>query len=396
MTERFGFTEKRIKDLEPTPGKQVEYFDTADRLFGVRVSPGGRKTFFVKKRVHGRLHRVCLGNGAWPEVSVLKAREEFHKALATLRTGVNPNLDKKRRTAENSDKSGILSAVYESYLAASTLKPVTKRGYGYNFKYLKAWENKRVEDITPGMVKERFDEIATIGEFTANRVIGLLKCLMAHSMKTLKRPAANPVNGIEWKPEPPRRINVAPEMMPAFIAALDNVKGDSGSELYKLLLFTGLRKSNAMELKWSKVDLDKRTLYVAETKNGEPLYIPLSGFVVDLLKARKEKTQGSAWVFPSHSRTGHIMNTSNFDQQIVAQGVKVSPHILRKRFTTTAKLLCPGFVVDILTSHIPTGSVTDKNYTIPSPEELRPFTEQITSELLRMAGVKCDETSPNP
>lgn len=51
----------------------------------------------------------------------------------------------------------------------------------------------------------------------------------------------------KWKEEPPRRINVAPEMMPAFIAALDNIKEDSGSELYKLLLFTGLRKSGVMD-----------------------------------------------------------------------------------------------------------------------------------------------------
>lgn len=383
MAERFGFTEKRIKDLEPTPGKQVEYFDEKDKLLGVRVSPGGRKTFFVKKRVHGRLHRVCLGNGAWPEVSVLKAREEFHKALDTLRKGVNPNLDKKRRTVENSDKRGVLSAVFESYLAASSMNDVSKRSYGYNFNHFKDWWNKRVEDITADMVEARFNEIKKT-PYAANRAIGLLSCLMKYSMKELKRPVVNPVAGIVWNKEDPRRVNIAPEKMPAFIAALDNIKGDSGSELYKMLLFTGLRKSDAMELKWLNVDLDKKTLYVDETKNGEPLFIPLSDTVVDLLKARKDKTQGSAWVFPSQSRTGHLTNTSNFDRQIVAQGVKVSPHILRKRFTTTAKLLCSGFVVDILTAHVPSGSVTDKNYTIPSPEELRPFTEQIERELLYM------------
>lgn len=384
MTERFGFTEKRIKDLEPTPGKQVEYFDEKDKLFGVRVSPGGRKTFFVKKRVHGRLYRVCLGNGlAWPDLSVSDARELHKDALEELRKGVNPNLIKKRRTVENSDKRGILSAVFESYLAASSMNDVSKRSYRYNFNHFKDWWNKRVEDITADMVAARFKEMSNI-PYAANRALGLLSYLMTYAMKELNRPAVNPVSGIEWNPEPPRRVNIAPETMPAFIAALDNIKGDSGSELYKLLLFTGLRKSNAMELKWSNIDLEKKTLYVAETKNGDPLLIPLCDTVVDMLKSRKDKTQGSVWVFPSQSRTGHLTNTSNFDRQIIAQGVKVYPHMLRKRFTTTAKLLCSGFVVDILTAHIPTGSVTDKNYTIPSPEELRPFTEQIEKELLFM------------
>ena len=386
MTDRFGFTERRIKDLEPTPGKQVEYFDEKDKLFGVRVSPGGRKTFFVKKRVHGRLIRVCLGT--FPEVSVLKARDELHKALDTLRKGVNPNQDKKRRTIENSDKRGILSAVFESYLAASTMNAVSRRSYGYNFNHFKDWWNKRVEDITADMAETRFREISKTAPYAANRAIGLLSYLISYSMKELKRPAVNPVIGIKWNPEPPRRVNVAPETMPAFYAALGALKGNVGADYYKLLLFTGMRKSNGAELQWKDIDLEKKTLFVAKTKNGESLYIPLSGFVVELLKRRKEQTQGSVWVFPTQSRTGHVTNTSNFDRQLVAQGVKVYPHMLRKRFTTTAKLLCPGFVVDILTSHIPTGSVTDKNYTIPSPEELRPFTEIITAELLRMAGVE--------
>jgi len=242
MAERFGFTEKRIKDLTPTPGKQVEYFDEKDKLFGVRVSPGGRKTFFVKKRVHGRLHRVCLGNGAWPEVTVLKAREEFHKAVAELRKGISPNQDKKRRTAENSDKRGILSAVFESYIAKDDIKDITRRGYRYSFNLLEAWWNKRVEDITHDMVKDRFEEIAqNSGKYAANRAIGLLKYVMAHSMKELGRPAINPVIGIKWKKEDARREALPPETMPAFIAALDNLKGESGSDLYKLLLFTGLR-----------------------------------------------------------------------------------------------------------------------------------------------------------
>jgi len=139
-----------------------------------------------------------------------------------------------------------------------------------------------------------------------------------------------------------------------------------------------------MELKWSDVDLEKKSLHVGETKNGEPLNIPISGHLAALLEARKKMTQGSVWVFPSQSRTGHMANTSNFDRQIMAQGIKVNPHMLRKTFTTTAALLCPGPFVDILTAHIPEG-VTGKHYTIPSVGQLRPYTEKITAKLLRYA-----------
>jgi len=392
MSERIRFTEKRIKNL-PTPDSRVEYYDSTDRLLGLRVSPGGAKSFFVKKRVHGVLIRVTLGSWSGSVVSLVEARKAYHEALEQLRKGINPNLDKKRRTIENSDKRGTLASVFASYLEAGgtngSIKAITRRGYGYSFKHLAAWGTKRVEEVTPAMVETRFKELtSSSGAYTANRTFGLLHSVMVYSMKTLKRPAVNPVGNLKFHKESPRRVNVAPETLPAFIAALDSIKGDSGADLYKLLLFTGLRKSNAMDLKWSAIDLDKKTLYVAVTKNGEPLYIPLSGFVTELLQARKNKMQGSLWVFPSHSRIGHVTNTSNFDRQLSEKGIKISPHMLRKRYTTTAKLICPGFVVDILTSHVPTGSVTDKNYTIPSPEELRPFAEQITAELLRMTGIE--------
>jgi len=387
MAEKIGFTEKRIKELEPTPGKQVEYFDTTDRLFGIRVSPGGTKTFFVKKRVHGVLIRVCLG--VWPDVSLLKAREDFHDAFDLLRKGINPNLDKKRRTAENTDKRGILSAVFESYLddpsRETPLKDLTRQGYRYSFNLLSAWHGKRVEDITKDMVKARFEEITeNSGPYAANRTISLLKYAMAHSMETLKRPAVNPAEGIKWRKEHARREAMPPETVPAFIAALDNIKGDSGRDLYTLLLFTGLRKSEAMKLQWSNVDLDKGSLHITDTKNGSELNIPLSGFVVALLKARKERIKTLLWIFPSNSRTGHITNTSQFDEQITAQGIKVYPHYLRKTFTTAAAMQCKGDIVDILTGHIPQG-VTGKHYTAPSVEQLREPLERITATIVRMA-----------
>ncbi len=386
MSEKIIFTEKRIRELEPTPGKQVEYFDEKDRLFGVRVSPGGRKTFFVKKRVHGVLIRVGLGT--WPDVSVLKARDDFHDAFDQLRKGINPNLEKKSRTASNKDKSGILSAVFESYLSSSDMKDKSRQDCRYKFKHLAAWHGKRVEDITPDMVKDRFKAITLDnGSYAANRTIGLLKYVMKHSIETLKRPAVNPVSGIKWNKEHARREAMPPETMPAFIAALDKIKGDSGGDLYKLLLFTGLRKSEALKLQWTDVNLDKGSLYIADTKNGESLNIPISGFVVDLLQTRKARINSPLWIFPSNSRKGHLTGTAFISDQVVAQGIKVYPHYLRKTFTTAASLCCKGDIVDILTGHVPQG-VTAKHYTAPSVEQLRPSIERITTELLRMTGIE--------
>jgi len=93
------------------------------------------------------------------------------------------------------------------------------------------------------------------------------------------------------------------------------------------------------------------------------------------------------WIFPSNSRKGHLTGTAFLSDQIVAQGVKVYPHYLRKTFTTAAALCCKGDIVDILTDHVAQG-VTAKHYTAPSVEQLRPSIERITAELLRMTGIE--------
>jgi integrase len=79
-------------------------------------------------------------------------------------------------------------------------------------------------------------------------------------------------------------------------------EGDPTSETIAdylmLLLFTGLRRSEGMNLQWSDVDFAERTLTIQDTKNREPL--PLSDYLFELLK-RREVQHGSGYVFPGSS-----------------------------------------------------------------------------------------------
>ena len=59
-------------------------------------------------------------------------------------------------------------------------------------------------------------------------------------------------------------------------------------------------------LKWEYLDFAGRTLTLPTTKNGDPLQLPLSDFVAELLADRRELVGQSEWVFPSRSKSGHI------------------------------------------------------------------------------------------
>lgn len=386
MAEKIRFTQKRVADLQPVPGKQREVWDADQPRFGVRVSPGGSKLFFVMRRVNGKLVRATVGN--FPEMNVDTARTRAAELLVAMGQGQNPNIERKRKREQQNDKSRLLSVVFDLYLASGghnkQLKGTTAAAYRSAFKRLEKWHGLKIDEITGDMVEQRHAEIQEeCGGYAANHSIGLLRSIMKFA-----KVAGNPTGGVVWAKETPRREAMPPETIPSFLEALDKLKGDNGSDLFRVLLFTGMRKSEAMGLRWSDIDLENKSLRIDETKNGNPLNIPLSGHLAAILARRKERI-GSQWVFPSNSRVGHLTNDQQFCRELAELGVRVYPHLLRKTWTTIAASIIPGAMVDCLTGHIPQ-DVTGRHYTFPSVGQLRPHTEAVTEKILEYAGITLD------
>ncbi|EEF27621.1 conserved hypothetical protein [Ricinus communis] len=60
-------------------------------------------------------------------------------------------------------------------------------------------------------------------------------------------------------------------------------------------IMTAARRGEALQLNWADVDFEKRSAYIAETKNGQPRSLPLRG---DLVNQLKELPQIEGSVFP--------------------------------------------------------------------------------------------------
>jgi integrase len=382
MPAKIRFSQKRVADLEPKAGKQYEAWDTEQPRLAVRVSPKGSKTFIVMRRVNGKLVRATVG--LFPEMNVDTARTRAAAMLVAMEDGVNPNIEKKRKRDQQKDKSRLLTAMFEAYLESGgkngKMKGTTRAAYRSSFKRLAKWHGLKVDEINADMVEQLHTEIKNkSGGYAANHTIGLLRSIMKFA-----KVAAIPTSGLTWAEETPRREAMDPEAIPAFLKALEELKGDTGADLFKMLLFTGMRKSEAMGLRWDDLDLDNKSLVVPATKSGTPLAIPISGHLAEVLRQRKERID-SPWIFPTNSREGHATNTQQFCRDLAELGIKVYPHLLRKTFTTIAASIIPGPMVDCLTGHVPEG-VTGKHYTFPSVGQLRPHTEAVTAEILKLAG----------
>jgi integrase len=97
-----------------------------------------------------------------------------------------------------------------------------------------------------------------------------------------------------------------------------------------IALFTGMRRSEIARLRWEFIDLEGRILTVPTTKNGDPLELPLSDFLFELLLARRDDDPEGEWVFPGRGETGHMVETKKFYARVTkTSGI---------RFTTFAEL----------------------------------------------------------
>jgi Arm DNA-binding domain len=77
---------KIIEHLK-TPGpKRMDVWDTVLQCFGVRISPGSRKTWFVTVRVGGRQKRVTIGT--YPAISLAEARGEARMIIGDAQLGM--------------------------------------------------------------------------------------------------------------------------------------------------------------------------------------------------------------------------------------------------------------------------------------------------------------------
>ena len=84
-------TDKCIHNLPPKT-KQYEVFDSKVRGLGIRVSPGGTRSFILLYRLGRRNRRLTLG--AYGIVSLAEARRRAMEALGQVAKGIDPQGDK--------------------------------------------------------------------------------------------------------------------------------------------------------------------------------------------------------------------------------------------------------------------------------------------------------------
>lgn len=281
-------------------GKAETYFDAKLRGFGLRFHKSGAASWIVEYRVGAggqgvAKKRVVLGH---PDtLQAEEARAAAKTMLARIELGADPAAE--RAEARRAD---TVSDLIDSYLkehVRAKRKASTVRSFESLAKVhiRPAIGTRKANGIKRGDVSKLHSKIGETQPEMANRVISFLSAVYAWAAKNgaLREDYPNPARGIErfvesgreryltsaeftrlgdalklaettgipWAPDPEKKTKHAPK------AENRNVVFDPWAiAAIRLLIFTGCRLREILNLKHSEVDLERGLLFLGDSKTG--------------------------------------------------------------------------------------------------------------------------------
>ncbi len=142
---------------------------------------------------------------------------------------------------------------------------------------------------------------------TANRYLAALSHVFTMAVNEWQWVEDNPLRKVRKRKEPKGRVRyLTDEERSNLLSACMQSKNKFLYSIVVLALSTGMRLREALYLKWSDIDFERKRMILNETKNEERRSASLTGLAFDLMKelSEEKKSVESVFVFPSKFNKG--------------------------------------------------------------------------------------------
>ena len=334
------------KAVDALSARDREYmlWDCDIKGFGVRVHPSGRKVYLVKYRHQGRVIKKTIGpHDAIPPTA---ARARAAEIITVAKTGrdlmgrVLPT-----RKDGTSTMHDLAERFLEEYVPAHC-KPSSAHSYEMALRrhVLPRLGNRGVADVTRGDVATLHQQMRGT-PYAANRTVGILSAMFtAAELWGLRPEGSNPCRHVKRFREQPRERFLSDVEYRRLGAALREAESTgavaaSAIAAVRLLMLTGCRLSEIMNLRWENVALEAAELRLPDSKTGAKV-VHLGDPAVAVLRgvAREE---GNPWVITGR-RPGSRLASLHFPWGRIRRSAgldDVRLHDLRHSFASRAVAL---------------------------------------------------------
>jgi integrase len=323
---RFKFTESSVQKRCLSAGQEDDvvvggtlyerrFWDTELRGFGIIARPK-TASFVFQRDLHGKSVKVTIGRvGVW---TVAMARARARELAVDMDRGINPNVVKRQAKARGITVKQALELhaadMKKRGCAQSSIKLVEKELP----MYLPDWIRRPLAELSKLECVQRHAKLSLDrGPMIANKVLKMIGAAFRGAARVYDHlPELPPTRAIRWNHGPRRRSPLAWDDLPAWWDKVQAMHNPIRRDLQLLLLFTGLRSTDAKTIRWEHVDRVRKTLHRPKPKGGvdRAFTIPLAEFVLEILRRRRRENDvlfpGSEWVFPARSRSGTVAHVA--------------------------------------------------------------------------------------
>jgi integrase len=391
---RFRFTRERIEKAAqpllrlPQP---FRLYDTDVPGLTLRRQSGTTLVYYLHKRVNGRLWNIRLApHTANADLDTIRAnaRDTLHR----LYSGTYEAEEAARAAdaAAGLDKLQAVTLLEATEMHVGGTQPPLRTSTAANYRTASQRLAKAaggllgstpLSTLTPNDVRAAYEALcAEVSPQTASGYMRAARAVVeswrwrhpearipAHNVITLamKRGAKS-----LWVTAAPRNRALRPSEVPTFLAAAQQLAAaakPNRATMFNLVAFltlTGLRFTEAAELRWSEADLASAALLIpaSRMKGKRPFHKHLGKEAVALLGLQHKASGGGTYVFPSPQDADIPVDDARTAVTAICRlaGVTVSPHDLRRSFIrAAARAMLPTARIKSLVAHSPGKDVTE-------------------------------------
>jgi integrase len=299
VAESHGRFTKRTLDLAVTNDRPFFLWDGQLKGLGARVDPSGTKTFVLRYRPKGygaRGPKRFITIGKFGVLTVDEARNRAREILGAVATGGDPAADLAQKRA-----ASTFAEVADLFLKEHVESKRKSKTAIFYSSLLKSYAiptlgSRKAEAVTRAEVARLHSQLAE-KPYQANRLLAVIGSLYSFAQKRGLVPEdCNPARRIEKFPEQRRErflssdelerlgaairvgeidgipwttesTKVASKHLPKTESQRTLISADAATAL-RLLIFTGARLREILDLQWEHVDLERGLLLLPDSKTG--------------------------------------------------------------------------------------------------------------------------------
>ncbi|MFM9941223.1 MAG: tyrosine-type recombinase/integrase [Hyphomicrobiaceae bacterium] len=284
----------------PIPAEGVtQHPDGKIAGFGVRVTAGGVKSFYLAYRHRGKSRRLNLGR--YPVTPLQKARGRALAALSELAEDRDPSGSEAQTKGDTfaASLTAFVEGYCKRYNRASTAAETERLLRVY---FLTAWERRTTASITKADVAAALEPVMKRGSHAAARHAFAAVRKMFNWSVEQGAIETSPCAGMKPPAKAGSRDRVLSDDELKTIWTNAITVGYAFGPIVQILMLTAQRRGEVAAMQWSDIDTTKAvwTIPAERTKNGKPHAVPLSPSALALLATIPRMT--SPFVFPARGK----------------------------------------------------------------------------------------------